>query len=163
MRHHRIAIALGLTLLSGSLLLQAAPQQQQQQQQQNGQSNQPQQTGNKQPQKNSGNSKQQQPTQSQKSGQSGTSRQSPPKDFTQVHQAFHERRAQIGKGPSIPTHVQIRQGQPLPQGYGKRLDSQALHGLPQYQGYEWRRVGSDVVLIAITTGIVYTILQGVLN
>ncbi|WP_390888748.1 RcnB family protein [Leclercia adecarboxylata] len=38
-----------------------------------------------------------------------------------------------------------------------------LKGLPQYQGYEWRRVGSDIVLVAVTTGIVYTILQGVLN
>ncbi|QLF94588.1 RcnB family protein [Pseudomonas sp. ABC1] len=161
MHHHRIAIALGLSLLSSSLLLHAAPQQQQQQQQQkaqHGQNSQTHQQGNKSTQQQSGGHKQQQGKQSQQS-----SRQAPPKDFSQVHQAFHERRTQIGKGPSVSSNVQIRQGHPMPAGYGKRLDAKALHGLPQYDGYEWRRVGSDVVLIAITTGIVYTILQGVLN
>lgn len=89
--------------------------------------------------------------------------QQPPKDFSSVHQAFHERRAQIGRGPAVPASVSIQKGKPLPQGYGKRLDAKALHGLPSYQGYEWRRVGSDIVLVAVTTGIVYTVLQGVLN
>ncbi|WP_163018477.1 RcnB family protein, partial [Pseudomonas viridiflava] len=32
-----------------------------------------------------------------------------------------------------------------------------------YEGYEWRRLGTDVVLIAIGTGIGYAILDGVLN
>ncbi|MBC9252967.1 hypothetical protein A9179_22120 [Pseudomonas alcaligenes] len=27
-------------------------------------------------------------------------------------------------------------GQPLPHGYGKRLDTRALHGLPHYPDYE---------------------------
>ena len=35
--------------------------------------------------------------------------------------------------------------------------------LPVYPGYEWRRSGPDVVLIAVGTGIVYEILDGVLN
>ena len=35
--------------------------------------------------------------------------------------------------------------------------------LPYYEGYEWRRSGPDVVLIAVGTGIVYEILEGVLN
>lgn len=87
----------------------------------------------------------------------------PPKDFAPVHQAFQQRRAQIGRGPDLPPGVHIRQGHPLPHGYGKRLDAHALHGLPHYQGYEWRRVGSDVVLIALSSGLVSAILQGVLN
>jgi Ni/Co efflux regulator RcnB len=86
-----------------------------------------------------------------------------PQNFAPVHQAFHERRAQIGRGPALPRGVHIRKGHPLPRGYGKRLDARSLRGLPSYQGYEWRRVGSDVVLTAVTTGIVYAILQGVLN
>jgi Ni/Co efflux regulator RcnB len=88
---------------------------------------------------------------------------SPPRDFASVHQAFHQRRNQIGRGPSLPAGIRVIQGRPLPVGYGKRLDPQVLRGLPQYRGYEWRRVGSDIVLIAVTTGIVYTILSGVLN
>lgn len=87
----------------------------------------------------------------------------PPKDFSAVHQSFQQRRDQIGRGPALPPNVHIVKGQPLPKGYGKRLDARALQGLPQYQGYEWRRVGSDVVLVTVATGIVYTILSGVLN
>ena len=34
--------------------------------------------------------------------------------------------------------------------------------LPVYPGYEWRRAGGDFVLIAVGTGIVYEILDGVL-
>jgi len=89
--------------------------------------------------------------------------QQPPHDFSSAHQAFHERRGQIGKGGPLPAGISIQRGKPLPQGYGKRLDARALKGLPHYQGYEWRRVGSDIVLVAVTSGIVYTILQGVLN
>jgi Ni/Co efflux regulator RcnB len=37
-----------------------------------------------------------------------------------------------------------------------------LERLPYYPGYEWRRAGGDVVLIAAATGIVYEVLQGVL-
>ncbi|MOA63129.1 hypothetical protein D3C78_1887510 [compost metagenome] len=80
-----------------------------------------------------------------------------------MRQSFHERRAQIGRGAVLPAGVNVQKGKPLPQGYGKRLDDKALQGLPSYKGYEWRRVGGDVVLIAVTTGIVHTILQGVLD
>lgn len=87
----------------------------------------------------------------------------PPSDFSSVRQVFQDRRAQIGKGGSLPAGVHIQAGKPLPSGYGKRLDSAQLKGVPSYAGYEWRRVGSDMVLVAITTGIVHTILSGVLN
>jgi Ni/Co efflux regulator RcnB len=51
----------------------------------------------------------------------------------------------------------------LPHGYyGERLDNRALGRLPHYPGYEWRRAGGDIVLIAVGTGIVYEILEGVL-
>lgn len=87
----------------------------------------------------------------------------PPSDFSSVRQVFQERRAQIGKGGNVPASVHIQAGKPLPAGYGKRLDSAQLKGVPTYAGYEWRRVSSDMVLVAITTGIVHTILSGVLN
>ena len=89
--------------------------------------------------------------------------QQPPKDFAPVHQAFREHRGQIGRGGPLPAGIKIQKGKPLPHGYGKRLDARALKGLPHYPGYEWRRVGSDIVLITVTSGIVYTILQGVLD
>ncbi|HLA32318.1 MAG TPA: anti-virulence regulator CigR family protein [Pseudomonas sp.] len=92
-----------------------------------------------------------------------THAQQPPRDFAPVHQAFREHRGQIGRGGPLPAGIKIQKGKPLPHGYGKRLDARALKGLPHYPGYEWRRVGSDIVLITVTSGIVYTILQGVLD
>lgn len=106
---------------------------------------------------------QQSPGQSPQKNQQSSHSQQPPKDFASVHQAFREHRGQIGQGGPVPANVRIQRGKPLPHGYGKRLDDRALQGLPHYQGYEWRRVGSDVVLVTVATGIVYTILQGVLN
>ncbi|WP_339650294.1 RcnB family protein [Halopseudomonas pelagia] len=87
----------------------------------------------------------------------------PPEDFSELHNLFHSNRQQIGAGPKVPRSVSIQQGRPLPKGYGKRLDDRALRGMPRYEGYEWRRVGTDIVLVAVTTGVVYAILKGVLN
>ncbi|SDX52932.1 Nickel/cobalt transporter regulator [Pseudomonas syringae] len=87
----------------------------------------------------------------------------PPQDFGEVRQTFQQHRDVIGRGQPLPPGVHIAKGQPLPRGYGKRLDSRSLQYLPRYDGYEWRRLGTDVVLIAVGSGIVYAILDGVLN
>lgn len=87
----------------------------------------------------------------------------PPQDFGPVRQTFQQHRDVIGRGQPLPPGVHIVKGKPLPRGYGKRLDSRALQQLPRYDGYEWRRLGTDVVLIAVGSGIVYAILDGVLN
>lgn len=170
---HPAFALLGLFLIGSSSLLDAhaapqgqSPQREEQRQDQRGRQEQqrpqqpaqhPQQTQGQ------GSTQQQRPQQPSAQRPANDHRQAPPQDFGDVQRAFHERRAQIGRGPAVPPDVHIRQGHPLPHGYGKRLDERALHGLPRYEGYEWRRVGSDVVLIAVTTGIVYAILQGVLN
>ncbi|WP_248799709.1 anti-virulence regulator CigR family protein [Pseudomonas sp. MWU13-2105] len=88
----------------------------------------------------------------------------PPQDFGPIRQIIHEDREHFGRGAPPPPGYRLVRGQPLPRGYeGERLDGRALGRLPVYEGYEWRRMGSDVVLIAIGTGIVYEILDGVLN
>ncbi|NAO54625.1 anti-virulence regulator CigR family protein [Pseudomonas syringae] len=87
----------------------------------------------------------------------------PPQDFGPVRETFQQHRDVIGRGQPLPPGVHIAKGRPLPPGYGKRLDSRSLQYLPQYDGYEWRRLGTDVVLIAVGSGIVYAILDGVLN
>lgn len=163
---HPFAALLGLFLIGSSSLLQvqAAPQDEQLKphgQEQHAPTGQPQAQKKSQPtQPNPGQAPQHSAAKPQAQS---TQRNGPPKDFSTVHQAFHERRGQIGVGPSLPKGLTIAKGKPLPQGYGKPLDSRALQGLPRYEGYEWRRVGSDVVLVTVATGIVYTILQGVLN
>jgi Ni/Co efflux regulator RcnB len=87
----------------------------------------------------------------------------PPENFDEARRSFHEHREFIGRGRPLPEGFRIERGRPLPYGYGERLDPRALEQLPRYDGYEWRRVGPDVVLIALTTGVIYTILDGVLN
>ncbi|ARB30367.1 RcnB family protein [Pseudomonas tolaasii] len=91
-------------------------------------------------------------------------RRGPPQDFGPVRQIIHDNHAQFARGAPPPPNVRLVRGQPLPRGYyGERLDNRALSRLPVYPGYEWRRSGPDVVLIAVGTGIVYEILDGVLN
>lgn len=87
----------------------------------------------------------------------------PPADFSSVRQDVYNQRQAIGRGPDVPSHVQIVKGRPMPAGYGRRLPPPVLANLPHYDGYEWRRVGADMVLVALTSGIVYEILANVLN
>ena len=51
----------------------------------------------------------------------------------------------------------------LPPGIAKNFDSRLISRLPYYEGYEWKQIGRDVVLVAIATGIVYEILRNVLE
>jgi Ni/Co efflux regulator RcnB len=87
----------------------------------------------------------------------------PPQDFGDVRRTIREHREIIGRGQPLPPNVHIVRGHPLPRGYGRRLDDRSLQYLPRYDGYEWRRLGPDIVLIAVGSGIVYEILEGVLN
>lgn len=168
MKTSRLIASLSIAALLASSLANAAPQggPGQDQDPRNGQQGQGHQPGNQGHQQNGPqgqpghNPQQSQPRPPQ---QANNRHGQPPQDFAPVRQQFYEHREQIGRGQALPPGVRIEHGRPLPHGYGKRLDAHALRGLPQYNGYEWRRVGTDVVLIAVTTGIVYTILQGVLN
>jgi Ni/Co efflux regulator RcnB len=90
-------------------------------------------------------------------------RSGPPSNLSHVEKELRDYRSEIGRGSPVPAHVKIIKGKPLPPGYGKRLPPATLAHLPRYNGYEWRRVGSDMVLVAITTGIVYALFAGVLN
>jgi hypothetical protein len=43
------------------------------------------------------------------------------------------------------------------------MDSRLLAHLPHYDVYELKHLGRDVILVAIATGIVYEILENVLD
>ncbi|WP_122284462.1 anti-virulence regulator CigR family protein [Pseudomonas syringae group genomosp. 3] len=170
----RFITGLGILMISASPLLQAAPPDQrgdgpddnrggQQQGPQNGGHNE---HGNEHGNERSndrgpGNDKSDGPGKQAHQDNRGGNR--PPQDFGDVRQTFQQHRDVIGRGQPLPPGVHIAKGQPLPRGYGKRLDSRSLQYLPRYDGYEWRRLGTDVVLIAVGSGIVYAILDGVLN
>jgi Ni/Co efflux regulator RcnB len=87
----------------------------------------------------------------------------PPTDFRPVRVQIHANRHHIGYGPALPPHVHIMRGKPLPPGWGRRLNTHQHRYVPHYQGYEWRRAGGDLVLVALTTGIVHEILHDVLR
>lgn len=96
-------------------------------------------------------------------GPSGNQGGRPPQDFGPIRQTISQHRESFGRGNPLPPNIHVERGRPLPRGYGRPLDARALQQLPHYEGYQWRRLGSDVVLVAIGTGLVYEILSGVLN
>ncbi|WP_404377678.1 anti-virulence regulator CigR family protein [Vreelandella aquamarina] len=65
----------------------------------------------------------------------------------------------------LPPGIQRRleRGKPLPPGIAKRFDGPIARELPRYPGYEWERVGADVVLIEAATRIVVDVLVDALR
>jgi len=58
----------------------------------------------------------------------------------------------------------LARGKPLPPGIAKtRLPDPFLHDLPYHEGYEWQRVGRDLVLVAVGTLLVAEILEHVFD
>ena len=58
---------------------------------------------------------------------------------------------------------QLERGKPLPPGIAKRFDGPIANQLPRYPGYEWERVGTDVVLIEAATRVVVDVLVDALR
>ena len=65
-------------------------------------------------------------------------------------------------GPALPPGIQknLARGKPLPPGIAKKLDGRLIGSLPHYDGYEWQQVGTDLILVALATGLIYEILDG---
>ena len=58
----------------------------------------------------------------------------------------------------------LARGKPLPPGIAKKaVPSSMLNQLPYYPGYEWRVVGNDLVLIALSTAVVTAIINSVFD
>lgn len=68
-------------------------------------------------------------------------------------------------GPALPPGIQknLARGKPLPPGIARKLDGRLVGRLPHYEGYEWQQAGTDLILVAITTGIIYEVLNGALD
>lgn len=65
---------------------------------------------------------------------------------------------------SLPPGIRknLGRGKPLPPGIAKKLAPQPLiERLPRYDGYEWRVVGADLVLVAIATAVIADVLSDV--
>ncbi|HIE8866178.1 hypothetical protein SB5531_01329 [Klebsiella variicola] len=58
----------------------------------------------------------------------------------------------------------VARGKPLPPGIAKKtLPASMINDLPYYPGYEWRAVGDDLVLVALSTAIVTAVINGVFD
>lgn len=67
---------------------------------------------------------------------------------------------------SLPPGIakNLARGKPLPPGIAKKTVPASMLGqLPYYPGYEWRIVGNDLVLVALSTAIVTAIINGVFD
>ena len=86
-------------------------------------------------------------------------------DIGRVRIVLGQNRDQIGPASSLPPGIakNLARGKPLPPGIAKNFDSHVSSQLPHYEGYEWKQIGTDVVLVAIATGIVYEVLRNVLD
>lgn len=89
----------------------------------------------------------------------------PTVDIGRVRIVLGDNRNLIGNVSSLPPGIQknLARGKPLPPGIAKKFDNRLIGKLPRYDGYEWRQAGTDVVLVAIATGIVYEVLRNVLD
>lgn len=81
----------------------------------------------------------------------------------QLRRDIHRNSHHLRPAPPLPRHIHLVTGRPLPHGWSHRVPSSQLRHLPQYPGYEWHSAGRDLVLVAATTGIVFSILDNVLN
>ena len=75
------------------------------------------------------------------------------------------RRHDAPRAEPLPPGIQrnLERGKPLPPGIAKRFDGPIAHELPRYPGYEWERVGADVVLIEAATRVVVDVLVDALR
>lgn len=91
--------------------------------------------------------------------------QGPSIDIGRVRIVLGENRDLIGSTSALPPGIakNLARGKPLPPGIAKNFDSRVVGQLPHYDGYEWKQTGTDVVLVAIATGIVYEVLRNVLD
>lgn len=86
-------------------------------------------------------------------------------DIGQVRIILGDNRQLIGPASPLPPGIakNLARGKPLPPGIAKNFDGRVASQLPHYDGYQWQQIGTDVVLVAIATGIVYEVLRNVLD
>jgi hypothetical protein len=86
-------------------------------------------------------------------------------DVGGIRVIFDHNREYWGSAQPLPPGIQknLARGKPLPPGIAKKLDGRLVGRLPHYDGYEWVQAGTDVILIAIATGIIHEVLHDVLD
>ncbi|MFK8401709.1 anti-virulence regulator CigR family protein [Pseudomonas sp. BGr12] len=86
-------------------------------------------------------------------------------DIGGVQVILNDNRNYWSPGAALPPGIQknLARGKPLPPGIAKKLDGRLVDRLPHYDGYEWQQAGTDLLLVTIATGVIYEVLQNVLD
>jgi hypothetical protein len=97
-----------------------------------------------------------------KGSNSGNRDYAPVIDRNGVLGVLHGYRDYWSPGPALPPGIQknLARGKPLPPGIAKKLDGRLAGRLPHYDGYEWQQAGTDLILVAIASGLIYEVLNG---
>lgn len=84
-------------------------------------------------------------------------------DGDRMRGGIGERGSYRGPGTGLPPGVRmnLERGKPLPPGIARQqVDSGMASRLPHLDGYEWTRVGPDLVQVSQSTGIVNQVMSG---
>ncbi|MDR9440427.1 MAG: anti-virulence regulator CigR family protein [Halomonas sp.] len=88
-------------------------------------------------------------------------------DEREVREIFRSRREVIRRDDrdSLPPGIRmnLERGKPLPPGIARNFDDRVRRDLPYYEGYEWRRVGTDAVLVDLTNDIIHEVIRDILR
>ncbi|MDW7746037.1 anti-virulence regulator CigR family protein [Halomonas sp.] len=88
-------------------------------------------------------------------------------DEREVREIFRSRREYLHHDDrnSLPPGIRmnLERGKPLPPGIARNFDERVRRDLPDYEGYEWRRVGTDAVLVDLTNDIIHEVIHDILR
>lgn len=85
------------------------------------------------------------------------------RDREHIRRVIGDNRGYWGSGQSLPPGIRknLQRGKPLPPGIARQhLDSRLESRLPRFPGFEWARVGPDLVQLSTSTGVVNQVLSG---
>lgn len=87
-------------------------------------------------------------------------------DSDHIRVTVGDNRSYWSPGPALPPGIRknLQRGKPLPPGIAKQqLDGRLVSRLPHYEGYQWIQVGTDLVQVSISTGLVNEVLNDMFN
>lgn len=88
-------------------------------------------------------------------------------DEREVRRIFERRRdwIRVDDRDSLPPGIRmnLERGKPLPPGIARNFDDRMLGELPHHDGYRWRRVGPDAVLVDTASDVIHAVLRDILD
>lgn len=98
-------------------------------------------------------------------GSAATQSAGPSLDLGGIRIVLQDNRDYWSPGAALPPGIRknLARGKPLPPGIARKLDSRLVQRLPSYPGYDWVQAGTDLLLVAVATGLIQDVLHDVLD